>query len=52
VDPHRGKKLVGDLAGYWSVRLTLKNRIVYRVDEDRRVVYIVRARTHYDLSRG
>lgn len=48
IAPHRGKKLVGDLAGYWSVRLTLKDRIVYRIDEANRVVYVLRARTHYD----
>jgi len=47
MDPLSGKKLVGDLSGYRSVRLTLRDRIVYRVDEDRRVIYILRARTHY-----
>ena len=47
-NPHDGKKLVGDLAGYWSVRLTQKDRIVYRIDSAKRVVYILRARTHYE----
>jgi len=49
VAPHRGKKLVGELAGYWSVRLTHKDRIVYRIDEAAKIVYILRARTHYDI---
>ena len=49
VAPHGGKKLVGELAGYWSVRLTYKDRIVYRIDEAQRIVYILRARTHYDI---
>jgi mRNA-degrading endonuclease RelE of RelBE toxin-antitoxin system len=49
VDPQSGKKLVGDLAGYRSVRLTYKDRIVYRIDEEARTVYVVRARTHYDM---
>ncbi len=49
VEPHTGKKLVGDLEGYRSVRLTHQDRIVYRIDENNRVVYIVRARTHYDI---
>ena len=49
VAPHRGKKLVGELAGTWSVRLTYKDRIVYRIDEAEKVVYILRARTHYDI---
>jgi toxin YoeB len=47
VEPHSGKKLVGELAGYWSVRLSYKDRIVYRIDEDARVVYVLRARSHY-----
>lgn len=49
VDPTSGKKLVGDLAGYWSLRLTHRDRVVYRVDEESRTVFILRARTHYDL---
>ncbi len=46
-EPFSGKKLVGDLAGYWSVRLTHRDRIVYRIDERNRTVFILRARTHY-----
>jgi Txe/YoeB family toxin of toxin-antitoxin system len=45
-NPFDGKKLVGDLKGCWSVRLTLKDRIVYSVNEENRIVYILRARTH------
>ena len=48
VNPFDGKKLVGDLKGCWSVRLTLKDRVVYSIDEDERIVYILRARTHYE----
>jgi addiction module RelE/StbE family toxin len=47
-NPSDGKKLVGDLAGYRSVRLTHKDRIVYRIEESTRTVYILRARTHYN----
>ncbi|MFV2073605.1 MAG: type II toxin-antitoxin system YoeB family toxin [Thermoanaerobaculales bacterium] len=50
VNPFDGKKLVGELDGYWSVRLTLKDRIVYSIDEQDRIVYILRARTHYGDS--
>lgn len=46
-DPYEGKKLLGDLAGSYSYRLSLKDRIVYSIDEVERVVYIERARTHY-----
>ena len=47
MDPFQGKRLLGDLAGSWSFRLNLKDRIVYSVDEARKIVYIERARTHY-----
>ena len=48
--PHEGKHLVGDLKGYLSLRLTHRDRIVYRIDEEEKTVFIVRARTHYDLT--
>lgn len=47
VDHRRGKRLAGDLRGYWSYRLTYKDRILYRIFEEQRMVYIDRARTHY-----
>ena len=46
-EPHSGKKLVGDLTGLYSMRLTFKDRIVYSIDEDHKIVYIHRAKTHY-----
>jgi addiction module RelE/StbE family toxin len=49
VEPQSGKKLVGQLSGYRSIRLSYQDRIVYRIDETDKTVYIVRARTHYDL---
>lgn len=44
---YEGKKLLGDLAGSYSYRLTYKDRIVYSLDEKRRIIYIERSRTHY-----
>lgn len=46
-EPFQGKKLVGDLAGSYSHRLTYKDRIVYSIDTKNKVVYIERAATHY-----
>ena len=46
-NPRCGKRLVGDLAGFLSLRLTYKDRVVYSVDDDTRTVFIHRARTHY-----
>ena len=37
VNPFDGKKLVGDLKGFWSVRLTLKDRVVYSIDEEKHI---------------
>jgi Txe/YoeB family toxin of toxin-antitoxin system len=47
VAPFSGKKLLGDLSGFYSVRLTHKDRIVYSVDATRRTIFVHRARTHY-----
>jgi len=46
-NPFQGKKLLGDLAGSYSYRLTYKDRIVYSIDTKGKVVYIERAATHY-----
>lgn len=46
-DPYEGKKLMGDLAGSYSYRLTYQDRIVYSIDETAKTIYIERARTHY-----
>ena len=47
VTPYEGKKLVGDLEGNYSLRLDLKDRIVYSIDEKNKIVYIKRAKTHH-----
>lgn len=47
VNPYEGKRLLGDLSGSYSYRLTYKDRIVSSLDEERRTNYIERARTHY-----
>jgi len=46
-NPHTGKRLVGDLEGFYSLRLTHKDRVVYTIDEVSKVVFVHRARTHY-----
>ena len=47
VAPETGKPLIGNLKGYYSVRLSFQDRIVYRIENERCVVLIVRAKTHY-----
>ena len=47
VDPYSGKPLVGALKGYYSLRLSYQDRIVYRINDDELIVIVLRARTHY-----
>ena len=46
VNPFGPKVLIGDLEGYYSVRLSYKDRIVYSIHEAELVVVVVRAKTH------
>ncbi|MDY0136241.1 MAG: type II toxin-antitoxin system mRNA interferase toxin, RelE/StbE family [Thiomicrospira sp.] len=47
IKPESGKPLVGDLKGFYSVHLSFQDRIVYRIENNRCVVLIIRAKTHY-----
>ncbi|MDJ0536548.1 MAG: type II toxin-antitoxin system mRNA interferase toxin, RelE/StbE family [Xenococcaceae cyanobacterium MO_207.B15] len=47
INPYAGKKLVGDPAGFYSVRLSYQDRIVYTIDDEQKLIYIHRAKTHY-----
>ena len=47
IEPYAGKKLVGDLAGFYSMRLSYKDRIIYTIDNKQKLIYIHRAKTHY-----
>ncbi len=46
-EPYRGKKLIGDLSGFFSIRLSYKDRIIYSINEEENTVFIHRAKTHY-----
>ena len=51
-DPFRSpppyEKLVGDLRGAFSRRITIQHRLVYQVLADQRVVKVLRMWTHYE----
>ena len=47
IDPYSGKALVGDLKGFYSVRLSYQDRVVYSIEDEKLVVYIICAKTHY-----
>jgi len=42
------EKLVGDLAGAYSRRITIQHRLVYQVLEQEKIVKVLRLWTHYD----
>ncbi|MFZ0050765.1 MAG: Txe/YoeB family addiction module toxin [Desulfobaccales bacterium] len=45
--PPRFEKLVGDLAGAYSRRISIQHRLVYEVLEQEKVIKILRMWTHY-----
>lgn len=47
-NPPPYEKLVGDLAGAYSRRITIQHRLVYQVLEQDRVVKVLRLWTHYE----
>ena len=46
------EKLVGDLTGAYSRRISIQHRIVYQVLAEERVVKIIRMWTHYESGDG
>ena len=46
--PPSFEKLVGDLAGAYSRRITIQHRLVYQVLEKERIVKVLRMWTHYE----
>lgn len=47
-NPPHFEKLVGNLGGYYSRRINIQHRLVYRIDSKKRVVHVLRMWTHYD----
>ena len=46
--PPRYEKLVGNLSGAYSRRITIQHRLVYQVLEPERIVKVLRMWTHYE----
>ena len=42
------EKLVGDLSGAYSRRITIQHRLVYQVLKKERIVKVIRMWTHYE----
>ena len=47
ITPPRYEKLQGDLHGSYSRRINIQHRLVYQVDEKKRIVKVIRLWTHY-----
>lgn len=47
-NPPPYEKLVGDLAGAYSRRISIQHRVVYEVLQDERVVKVLRMWSHYE----
>ena len=47
-NPPHYEKLIGELAGAYSRRINRQHRLIYRVNEDSKVVDILRMWTHYE----
>jgi len=47
-NPPPYEKLVGDLAGAYSRRINIQNRLVYSVDEGEKIIRVLRLWTHYN----
>lgn len=46
--PPAYEKLVGNLKGYYSRRINIQHRLVYAVDNEEKVVHVLRMWTHYE----
>ena len=46
--PPRFEKLVGDLAGSYSRRITIHHRLIYEVLEKEEIIKVIRMWTHYE----
>ncbi|MDX2050690.1 MAG: Txe/YoeB family addiction module toxin [Rickettsiaceae bacterium] len=42
------EKLVGDLTGFYSRRINIQHRLVYSVDQQEKIVKVLRMWTHYE----
>lgn len=47
-NPSPYEKLIGDFAGYYSRRINIQHRLVYKVDEEQKTIKIYRLWSHYE----
>ena len=42
------EKLIGNLQGFYSRRISIQHRLVYRIVENEKAVHVLRMWTHYE----
>jgi len=42
------EKLVGDLNGYYSRRINIQHRLVYEIDQNNKIIKVLKMWSHYD----
>ena len=47
-NPPPYENLVGELAGLYSRRINVKHRLVYQIDEQEKIVRVIRMWSHYE----
>lgn len=48
-NPPPYEKLLGDLSGMYSRRINIQHRLVYAVDEDNKIIKVIRMWKHYEM---
>lgn len=51
IDPHKGRPLAGQYKGLWKYRVG-DYRIIYSIEEDRVVIFVLRVRHRKDVYHG
>ena len=46
--PPAYEKLVGNLKGFYSRRINIQHRLIYRVDNGKKIVHALKMWTHYE----
>lgn len=47
-NPPPYEKLLGDMKGFYSRRINIQHRLVYKVDEDKKQIQILSIWSHYE----
>ncbi len=46
-NPQEGKRLLGELKGSYSLRISYQDRLIYSIHSSQKIVFVERCKTHY-----